>query len=291
MIEFMNKNKKKIWWIIPIAFFMPLIVVHIIYNINSPCDFLASRWSEDGILQYIAGFETLLGTITLGYISICQTEHANSTNDRILSITKESERFGVLPYFVLNPYLTKYQGNALDEFLNKAEIAHASENLEEETKQKVDAREDFLVSQIIFVFKEKCIEVKTSLSDDEKKRVESIWKTEKIATGGEALVEESMRYKKIQLLNCGKGAAVSVKCHCFEVAEEGAQRGDVYTIPFAVPSAQFVDIGFLFYSEECFPQKGVIDFTYADIYGNKYLQKVEITETSLGNISQQEIIE
>ena len=62
---------------------MPLLFVHLLYKLNIGLTWLHTPWTAGDILTYIAGFETLCGTIILGMVSIYQNKAAQQANVRI----------------------------------------------------------------------------------------------------------------------------------------------------------------------------------------------------------------
>lgn len=72
--DWIAKHKILIIVIMVIAFFLPLIVVNLLFKWKSGIPFIEAEWSAGELLTYISGAETLLGTLFLGYITIRQTE-------------------------------------------------------------------------------------------------------------------------------------------------------------------------------------------------------------------------
>lgn len=64
-------------------FFAPLLVIHILFLWNSGIDWLVARWTPGDLMGYIAGFEALLGTVILGFITVKQSRDAQEMNERL----------------------------------------------------------------------------------------------------------------------------------------------------------------------------------------------------------------
>lgn len=68
-------------------FFLPLIFVHIIFKWNSEIDWLSAEWSAGEVLQYIAGFETFIGTVVLGLVTVYQNTKLSKENNYLQKIS------------------------------------------------------------------------------------------------------------------------------------------------------------------------------------------------------------
>lgn len=66
-----------------IAFAAPLVVVHIVFNIEPDNQWFAAKWGAGDVLSYVAGFEALLGTVILGAVTMRQSGRANEMNVRL----------------------------------------------------------------------------------------------------------------------------------------------------------------------------------------------------------------
>lgn len=61
------KNHKTTTLLVCISiFFLPLVIVHILFKWNSEIRWLSAEWSAGDVLGYIAGFEAFVGTVALG---------------------------------------------------------------------------------------------------------------------------------------------------------------------------------------------------------------------------------
>lgn len=83
MLEWILKHKLKAILVAVLVFALPLVIVHLLYKLNSGLVWLHTEWTAGDILTYIAGFEALCGTVILGLVSIYQSKTAQQTNERI----------------------------------------------------------------------------------------------------------------------------------------------------------------------------------------------------------------
>lgn len=66
-----------------LVFVLPLAIVHFLFKWHSGLFWLEAEWFAGDVLGYIAGFETLLGTVILGLITVYQSDKANEVNERL----------------------------------------------------------------------------------------------------------------------------------------------------------------------------------------------------------------
>ena len=79
-------QKYKIWTtvILLTVFFLPLIVVHILFRMSAPADILQSHWSAGELLAYIGGFISALSAAFLGYLALWQNEQIQKEHQKSL---------------------------------------------------------------------------------------------------------------------------------------------------------------------------------------------------------------
>lgn len=66
---------------------IPPVLVHILFSIPAFNSFFEAKWTAGELITYIAGVESLAGTLFLGIITVRQTQKANALS---LNIAKES---------------------------------------------------------------------------------------------------------------------------------------------------------------------------------------------------------
>lgn len=92
IIKWIKNKKVKVILIILALFFVPLIVVHLLFKLNTGIYFLQADWSSGELIGYIAGFEAFIGTITLGVVAVVQTSQANSLSKNLLELENNKYR-------------------------------------------------------------------------------------------------------------------------------------------------------------------------------------------------------
>jgi hypothetical protein len=94
-----HKHKVQIIFIVILAFFVPLTIVHCLFKLKNTIPFFAAEWQAGDVLAYIAGFEAFLGTIVLGCIAVYQTKQANYISHRLLELQENNDR----PFIAILP--------------------------------------------------------------------------------------------------------------------------------------------------------------------------------------------
>lgn len=79
------------------AFALPLLIVHMLFKWNSGNSWLAAEWSAGDVLGYIAGFESLIGTIALGIVTVYQSNKANEANERLAKENNQLQKISIQP--------------------------------------------------------------------------------------------------------------------------------------------------------------------------------------------------
>lgn len=88
IVKWIMEHKKLILALVILVIFLPMIVIHILFKIQSNCYWIQSEWEPGDILGYFGSVLSFIGTIVLGYVAITQTERANQLNCELLKIEK-----------------------------------------------------------------------------------------------------------------------------------------------------------------------------------------------------------
>lgn len=97
MLEWIIRHKIKTILIIFGLFFVPLIVIHILFSFSMQNDFIAAKWSAGELIGYISGFYAFVGTVALGALALWQNEKANEINDKLTVLEAKSKLGYFLP--------------------------------------------------------------------------------------------------------------------------------------------------------------------------------------------------
>lgn len=276
LIEWVKNNIFKTILIIIGLFFIPLIVVHLLFKWNTGSDFISAEWSAGDLIGYIAGFEAFTGTVILGVIAVWQTEKANKTNDNLLDLTNDNERKSVLPFLSFNSYIPKYEGNTIISMI--AKVFPENKNIEtseliplEDTTKRVD----LLFSELNLTISYDSIELSSELSIEQQKKINSPFGIKKEIDGATVTAPDYC-YEKIYIENCGKGSAINLKCRLYKIGYEKNEKFDVCSIPFTLPVEKHFDLGTYLVLTEGMKGSFRLIFTYQDIYMNSYSQTIPL---------------
>ena len=95
IIDWIQKYPRRTIIIVASIFLLPLIIVHLLFKWSTGIAFLDAEWDAGDLLPYIAGFETLLGTLVLGLITVNQAERADEVNERLSSENNSLQKIAV----------------------------------------------------------------------------------------------------------------------------------------------------------------------------------------------------
>lgn len=97
ILDFIKKHWITVALICTAIFVFPLLIVHILFKWNSDNLWLTAEWSAGDVLGYIAGFESLIGTITLGIVTVYQSQKANEVNERLAKENNQLQEISIQP--------------------------------------------------------------------------------------------------------------------------------------------------------------------------------------------------
>lgn len=83
IVDWIKNHKTTTLIVCIVMFFLPPVLVHVLFKWNSGIDWLSAEWSAGDILAYIAGFEAFIGTIVLGFVTVYQSGKASRENERL----------------------------------------------------------------------------------------------------------------------------------------------------------------------------------------------------------------
>lgn len=98
--------------------------IHIIFSIHTTNEFLTAKWTAGELLSYYGSVLTFAGTVSLGALSIYQTQKISQESDKRAQLLDQKEHDKELPKIVL-------KNNAANGNANKLRVAlkNISENL------------------------------------------------------------------------------------------------------------------------------------------------------------------
>lgn len=102
IMDWVKEHPRQAILIVVAMFLIPLIIVHLLFKWNTGIEFLGAEWDAGDLLAYIAGFETLLGTLILGLITVKQAERADAVNEQL---SKENNKLQMVAIQKLIPVL------------------------------------------------------------------------------------------------------------------------------------------------------------------------------------------
>ena len=98
---FVKYKKAIIVWGL-IGFFVPLIVVHLLFKWYSGVDFLVAEWDAGDILGYIGTILTFVGTIILSILALQASNKANELSKKVIEIEQDRNRLELRPFVLVS---------------------------------------------------------------------------------------------------------------------------------------------------------------------------------------------
>lgn len=95
ILAWIKTHKTLVAIISVLVFVLPLVVVHFLFKWHPGIPWLEAEWLAGDVLGYIAGFETLLGTVVLGFITVYQSDRANEANERLSKENNFLQKIGI----------------------------------------------------------------------------------------------------------------------------------------------------------------------------------------------------
>ena len=83
IVAWIQTHKVQTACIVFAIFICPLVIVHVLFKLKTNIEWLVAEWEPGDMLAYIAGFEALLGTAILGFITVKQSQDAQKMNERL----------------------------------------------------------------------------------------------------------------------------------------------------------------------------------------------------------------
>ena len=75
-----------------VGFFVPLLVVHLLFKWYSGIDFLVAEWGAGDLLGYIGTILTFIGTIVLSILALQVSNKANELSNKVIEIEQNRNR-------------------------------------------------------------------------------------------------------------------------------------------------------------------------------------------------------
>lgn len=89
IFKWINRHKVLTIAVLLLIIFLPLIIIHIVFKFHTDCFWLKAEWSAGEILGYLGDVMSFVGTVTLGYVAIKQTEQSNSLSNRMVQLEED----------------------------------------------------------------------------------------------------------------------------------------------------------------------------------------------------------
>lgn len=104
IFEWIKENKLFAIYLGALLFLLPILSIFYINTISNFSFFNYLGISSDGIIAYVAGFLTLIGSVVLGMVAVQQNKEANEMNKRILDNEATRDAFTRQPCLMIKSW-------------------------------------------------------------------------------------------------------------------------------------------------------------------------------------------
>lgn len=87
-----------------LLFFIPLIVVHLLFKWYSGIEFLVAEWGAGDLLGYIGTMLSFAGTIALSVLALQASEKANTLSEKVIEMEQERYRLEMRPFVLVSDW-------------------------------------------------------------------------------------------------------------------------------------------------------------------------------------------
>lgn len=294
MLNKQKNNSGKIYILIGLIVLIGLMVVtsvimqvtiDISYLIGQYYPIIFTNFNANDLLSYwgnylsalIGSFVAIIGVYITIHYNQRQTKqmivNGNRTTEKIIENNRadiiETNRKSILPIIVINRLITRYVGlviNIPSDLDNKKEIS----NTERAGYQESD------IDEFIFVIEKGSISVQHELTEEQKKKVQSEFKT--VREGNRlTFMKPDYEYISFKFTNAGLGPAINMT---FSLIKDGLIESEdfhVTTLAFSVKQNLEMRLGFFIHEPKYCMGEYVLSIKYYDIHNVKYNQKHNLT--------------
>lgn len=104
ILDYIKKHKRGVIITAIIVAIAPVILVHVFFKIQAPCDLLSAEWSAGSILDYIATLFSAFATICLSIFALESSEKANELSQKVTEIEQDRYHLELRPFVLLTDW-------------------------------------------------------------------------------------------------------------------------------------------------------------------------------------------
>lgn len=102
--EFWKNYKRTILICSALIFFIPLIVVHLLFKWYSGIEFFVAEWGAGDILGYIGTMLSFAGTIVLSVLALQASQKANALSKKVIELEQDRYRLEMRPFVLVSDW-------------------------------------------------------------------------------------------------------------------------------------------------------------------------------------------
>lgn len=256
MIEWMSKNKWKLFISFIVFIFIIPLAINIFFKIKAPCAFFVAEWDAGDVLSFYGTMLASIATIIGVYMSIRYAQQSY----------RDDIRNQVLPFFAVTQFKGKSHYDAFLDGFNDADDSGKNEKSNTTTA----LYEEFKLSKIYFCLEESGIKNYTELPakyTDLLEKGGTSWVT--AAQGCSLLQMHPFISFPMEVENIGNGPAVYVRIGFFKAGETPKYLSPVN---LKVGESFYIHVFSAIPIEKTYG-KYILSIQYQDIYKNSYSQE------------------
>lgn len=254
---------KKVWKRFDITFVL-IVVVILILVAPIICVIKCERVGDTNLLSYYGGVAGGILTIAGVFLTVAYSQKQY----------ENGQRNAVIPYFAVNMLKSHYA--SLNDYISSK--INNSGDLSESDTLVADSKGyyEYKVVDYFFVIENEGIKIQSSLSEDQKRKVEGPdIKRKEIAKVVSVAVPSDDVYNTVDYENVGNGSAVNFRIGFNRKDSKDKQ----FSYSISVRQAEHVTAHI--YAENCDAKSEKLgnyelEIRYEDIFGNKYIQTTDI---------------
>lgn len=102
--NFWDNHKGAILLCAALIFFIPLIVVHLLFKWYSGIEFFTSEWEAGDILGYIGTMLSFAGTIVLSILALQASQKANNLSEKVIKLEEDRYLLELRPFVLVSDW-------------------------------------------------------------------------------------------------------------------------------------------------------------------------------------------
>lgn len=101
-IEWISSHKASLFICMGVLFFLPIVIVHLLFKWNSGIEFWVAEWGAGEVLGYVGTMLTFIGTMVLSFLALQASNKANELSTKVIEMEKDRYRLELRPFVLVS---------------------------------------------------------------------------------------------------------------------------------------------------------------------------------------------